>query len=53
MKLKFAYVVFGVCLLFLALNTCSKKENSNGNETETVRDTVPVSIVTLKEQDFL
>ena len=53
MKLKFTYGVFGVCLLFLALTNCSKKKNSDSNKNETVQDTVPVSIVTLKEQDFL
>lgn len=53
MKLKYAYVVFGICLLFLALHTCSKKENLDSTETETAQDTVPVSTVTLTEQDFL
>lgn len=53
MKLKFTFAVCAVCLLFLVLTSCSKKENSNGDASETVQDTVPVSIVTLEEQDFL
>lgn len=53
MKLKYAYLVFGVCLLFLVIANCSKKENPGGNENETVQDTVPVSVVVLEERDFL
>ena len=53
MKLKFVYVVVGVCLTFLVLSGCSKKENSDGSDSETVQDTIPVSVLTLEEQDFL
>lgn len=53
MKLKFICVVVGVCLTFLVLSGCSKKENSDGSDSETVQDSIPVSVVTLEEQDFL
>lgn len=53
MKLKCAYLVFSVCLLFLVITGCSKKENSESNDNETVQDTIPVSVVTLEAQDFI
>ena len=53
MKLKLVCVVVIVCLTLLVLSGCLKKENLDGSESETLQDTVPVSILTLEEQDFL
>lgn len=53
MKLKSAHVVLGVFMIFLVISDCSKKENSDGSDSETVQDTIPVSVLTLEEQDFL
>lgn len=53
MKLKLVCGVLVVCMIFFVTSGCSKKENTDGSDSEVIQDTISVLVLTLEEQDFL